>query len=129
MLRTESLSGRHLGRRRSSEARNEPPVFLVGSEVIDSEPRRSTPGDWYVAWCCDGSCSHPPVSKMESTLYRVRSWSLARPTLDGLRSSRRQGVIMVGRMLSHGAVVAREYGLPAVVNIEVQHAGWQMDNL
>ena len=29
------------------------------------------------------------------------------------------GVIMeLGGMLSHGAVVAREYGLPAVVNIE-----------
>ena len=45
------------------------------------------------------------------TAYTDPSWSPVFPTITGL-------VTGVGGLMSHGAVVAREYGLPAVVGVE-----------
>lgn len=105
--------------RRSSG--DEPPVFLVGSEVIDSEPGSSR---------LQGTGTSPGVvtgrvrilRNIEDGEHLVPGEILvARATDPGWTPLflKAGGVIMeLGGMLSHGAVVAREYGLPAVVNIE-----------
>jgi phosphohistidine swiveling domain-containing protein len=45
------------------------------------------------------------------TAYTDPSWTPAFVAIDGL-------VTEVGGLMTHGAVIAREYGLPAVVGVE-----------
>ena len=100
---------------------DEPPVFLVGSEVMAAEPGRGR---------LQGTGTSPGVvtgrvrilRSIEDGRHLVPGEILvARATDPGWTPLflKAGGVIMeLGGMLSHGAVVAREYGLPAVVNIE-----------
>lgn len=100
---------------------DEPPVFLVGSEVMTVESGTHR---------LQGTGTSPGVvtgrvrvlRNIEDGEHLVPGEILvARATDPGWTPLflKAGGVIMeLGGMLSHGAVVAREYGLPAVVNIE-----------
>ena len=102
-------------------AGDEPPVFLVGAEVITAEPDTNR---------LQGTGTSPGVVTGRVRILRsVEDGDrlapgeilVARATDPGWTPLflKAGGVIMeLGGMLSHGAVVAREYGLPAVVNIE-----------
>jgi len=107
--------------RERREAGEEPPSFLVGGDVIDagSEGLR-----------LQGTGASPGVatgkvrvlrSAADGERLRPGEILVARATDPGWTPLflKAGGVIMeLGGMLSHGAVVAREYELPAVVNIE-----------
>jgi len=107
--------------RERRSAGEEPPSFLVGAEVIEegSEGIR-----------LQGTGASPGVatgkvrilrSAADGERLRPGEILVARATDPGWTPLflKAGGVIMeLGGMLSHGAVVAREYELPAVVNIE-----------
>ena len=100
---------------------DEPPVFLVGSEVMATESgSRRLQGTGTSPGVVTGRVR--VLRSVEDGRYLVPGEILvARATDPGWTPLflKAGGVIMeLGGMLSHGAVVAREYGLPAVVNIE-----------
>ena len=73
-----------------------------------------------VRWNGRGSSADRSRPDGRSTSRRATSWSRRSPTRAGRRSScpSRAVVTEVGGAMTHGAVVAREYGLPAVVGVD-----------
>ena len=55
--------------------------------------------------------AHLEVGDILVTAYTDPSWTPVFPTIAGL-------VTEVGGLMTHGAVIAREYGLPAVVGVD-----------
>jgi len=101
-------------------AGDEPPNFLVGGEALEEEP---------AGLRLQGIGTSPGVVSGKVRVLRSLAEGdhlvageilVARATDPGWTPLflKAGGVVMeLGGMLSHGAVVAREYGLPAVVNI------------
>ena len=103
------------------EAGDEPQVFLVGSEVVTAEPGVGRiQGIGTSAGVATGRV-RILRSVADGDQLEPGDILVARATDPGWTPLflKAGGVIMeLGGMLSHGAVVAREYGLPAVVNVE-----------
>ena len=69
-------------------------------------PSRAAP-----ASCCDLADASLEPGDILVTAYTDPSWTPLFVAIDGL-------VTEVGGLMTHGAVIAREYGLPAVVGVE-----------
>jgi hypothetical protein len=67
-------------------------------------PTASRPGVLQVRWCRGDHCAAFSAAALRARLSR-------RVAINGL-------VTEVGGLMTHGAVIAREYGLPAVVGVE-----------
>jgi len=102
------------------ELGDEPPVFLVGDQAIAPQAHgRQLRGLGISSGVCTGTVR---VLRSPAEGHRLQPGDVlvARATDPGwtpLFLTAGAVVMELGGMLSHGAVVAREYGLPAVVNV------------
>ncbi len=110
---------------RSFQALTPPPVLTSDGEAVSGTYRRhNLPGDALVGLAVsagtvegrarvilDMGDARLEVGDILVTAYTDPSWTPVFPTIGGL-------VTQVGGMMTHGAVIAREYGLPAVVGVD-----------
>ena len=129
VVRTNRVDDRLLGRRkeafRSYQALTPPRVFTSEGEVVTGTYRRVDvpPARWSAYPFPPGPSRGGPASSWTSLTpisNPATSWSppsrtpVGRPSFVAIRGL----VTEVGGLMTHGAVIAREYGLPAVVGVE-----------
>ena len=128
-VRTRQIDDRILGRRKAEHERNRklrPPRILTseGESVAGAYPRAglpagALPGLGVSAGVVEGRArvlSRIDEAELEAgdilvTAFTDPSWTPSFVSIQGL-------VTEVGGLMTHGAVIAREYGLPAVVGVE-----------
>jgi phosphoenolpyruvate synthase/pyruvate phosphate dikinase len=110
---------------RSFQALTPPPVLTSDGEAMSGTYRRHhLPGDALIGLAVsagtvegrarvilDMGDARLEVGDILVTAYTDPSWTPVFPTIGGL-------VTQVGGIMTHGAVIAREYGLPAVVGVD-----------
>ncbi len=129
VVRTHELDGQLVGERRAEHERNRkltPPRVLTseGEIVVGAYKRANLPADALVglpvsAGVVEGRArvlSDMADAELEAgdilvTAFTDPSWTAVFVSIKGL-------VTEVGGLMTHGAVIAREYGLPAVVGVE-----------
>jgi rifampicin phosphotransferase len=129
VVRTNQIDDRLISQRkeafRSYQALTPPPVLTSDGEAItgtyrrNDMPRGALVGLAVSAGTVEGRArvildmadARLEVGDILVTAYTDPSWTPVFPTIAGL-------VTEVGGMMTHGAVIAREYGLPAVVGVE-----------
>ena len=129
VVRTHQIDGQLIDRRRdeftSYQALTPPRVFTSDGEVIAGEYRRDgvPPGalvglpvsagivEGRARVIADVAEADLGTGDILVTAYTDPSWTPAFVAIAGL-------VTEVGGLMTHGAVIAREYGVPAVVGVE-----------
>jgi len=129
VVRTNQIDGQLISQRkeafRSYQALTPPPVLTSDGEAVTGTYRRDdTPTGALIGLAVsagtvegrarvilDLAQARLEVGDILVTAYTDPCWTPVFPTIAGL-------VTEVGGMMTHGAVIAREYGLPAVVGVD-----------